>query len=366
MSLYDYLQMKLEDNLEPTYQDCQFLIKNLCLSLKKLHEINILHTDLKLDNILTNHYSDNIKDIKNYVETLNLGQKYETLLKCNTPDDLDEKNKNKRKMIKRKIKNKTNKQITLFVQDKMKEFKNKSVESEDDLNEIINSNDYFEENNNTKRQKTDNDKGIQNNGNDIVDNENNENNEDNEDNDIKKQIIRNDNILNDNFNIILSDLSNALTERDVEDDEEFQIRSYRSPENILGIKYSKRSESWAVGCVLWDILTTDCLFEPNLKQKNIDKDREQLALMEKYLGKISKDITMECPRTWELYEDSGKIIKNKKVKRVELDNLLREKRPDLLDEEINNLCRFLKKTWYYNYSSRLTPEELLKDEFLNI
>ena len=88
--------------------------------------------------------------------------------------------------------------------------------------------------------------------------------------------------------------------------------------------------------------------------------------METYLGKINKEITMECPRSYDLYENTGKIIKNKKIKRMELNEHLASIRDDLTEEEIEQICTFLKKTWYYNHLKRLTAEELLKDDFLNI
>ena len=56
--------------------------------------------------------------------------------------------------------------------------------------------------------------------------------------------------------------------------------------------------------------------------------------METYLGKINKDIIMECPRSYELYEDTGNIIKNKKIKRMELNEHLSSIRDDLSEEEI--------------------------------
>ncbi len=41
--------------------------------------------------------------------------------------------------------------------------------------------------------------------------------------------------------------------------------------------------------LLWEILTSERIFEPKLNQPSIDRDREQLQLMETYLGKINKD-----------------------------------------------------------------------------
>lgn len=322
-SLHDYICDKEENDMKLSYQDIRSIMKKITYSVSKLHELNILHTDLKMDNLLTNVF-ENYPGLSQFLSNIDIPTIYYKYLKCNTPDDILERNKNRRKIIKRKIKTKTQNQISEYFNIKLKEYFN-SIDSN------------------------------QNNDSDSTDNSQNLN-----------QIDESASILENDFKLILTDLSNATIEKDIIDDEPYQIRAYRSAENILGIKYNIRSESWALGCILWEILTGEKIFEPNLNQNSIDRDREQLAIMETYLGKINKEITMECPRSYELYEDNGKIIKNKKIKRMELNEHLSSIRDDLSETQIEQICTFLKKTWYYNHIKRLTAEELLKDDFLNI
>ena len=316
-SLDNYICDKEEQNLKFNYQDIRKLMKKIVYSISKLHELNILHTDLKMDNLLTNVY-DKYQGLQEYLNDLDLESVYQKYLKCNTPDDISDKNKSRRKMIKRRIKNRTCNQLTEYFNMKMEEYDKKNSEI------VIESLDNIT----LPEPET--------------------------------------TILEPDLNIILTDLSNAIIEKDIIEDEQYQIRAYRSSENILGIRYSVRSESWAIGCILWEILTSERIFEPKLNQPSIDRDREQLQLMETYLGKINKDITMDCPRSWELYDETGKIIKRKKTKRLELEDYLASIRDDLSTEEIHTICTFLKKTWYYNHLKRLTAEELLKDDFLNV
>lgn len=322
-SLHDYICDKEENDMKLSYQDIRSIMKKITYSVSKLHELNILHTDLKMDNLLTNVF-ENYPGLSQFLANIDISTIYYKYLKCNTPDDILERNKNRRKIIKRKIKTKTQNQISEYLNIKL--------------------NDYFSSIDSN-----------QNNDSDSTDNSQNLN-----------QIDESASILENDFKLVLTDLSNATIEKDIIDDEPYQIRAYRSAENILGIKYNIRSESWALGCILWEILTGEKIFEPNLNQNSIDRDREQLAIMETYLGQINKEITMECPRSYELYEDTGKIIKNKKIKRMELNEHLAGIRDDLSEIQIEQICTFLKKTWYYNHLKRLTAEELLKDEFLNI
>jgi len=316
-SLYDYICDKEELNLRFNYHDMRIIMKKIVHSISKLHELNILHTDLKMDNLLTNVY-DKYQGLHAYLKSLELGLVHQKYLKCNTPDDISDRNKSRRKIIKKKIKTRTHNQLTEFFNSKMVEY---DTQNSDFKTESLDS---------------------------------------------IKLPEPETTILESDFNIILTDLSNAIIEKDIIDDEHYQVRAYRSAENILGVKYSVRSESWAIGCILWEILTSEKIFEPKLNQPSIDRDREQLQLMETYLGKINKDITMDCPRSWELYDNTGKIINRKKTKRVELEKYLSTIRDDLSTEEIQSICTFLKKTWYYNHLKRLTAEELLKDDFLNI
>lgn len=63
---------------------------------------------------------------------------------------------------------------------------------------------------------------------------------------------------------------------------EIQDRIYRCPEVILDFKYNYASDMWAVGCVVFELLTGYPLFMPNSEPLN--KDLNHLFLMEKILG----------------------------------------------------------------------------------
>mgnify|MGYP001284266667 CR=1 FL=1 len=163
---------------------------------------------------------------------------------------------------------------------------------------------------------------------------------------------------------ILTDYSNAIPLNDIDEEDMFQIRAYRSPEDILGFKYSYKSELWAVGCIMWDLLTDDYIFEPELEGSTLSRDRKQLALMEKYLGRMPKDLSLECERSYDLYEQSGRIKKNRKVEKDNLENVLILCRDDLTEKELTDTCDFLRKIWTYDPKLRMNINQVLNDEFL--
>jgi len=74
--------------------------------------------------------------------------------------------------------------------------------------------------------------------------------------------------------------------------EEIQTRQYRAPEVILGIKYSTSVDMWSVGCLAFELLTGDLLFEPK-DGDSYDKDDDHLAQMIEVLGRIPKKIRLE-------------------------------------------------------------------------
>lgn len=44
--------------------------------------------------------------------------------------------------------------------------------------------------------------------------------------------------------------------------EDIQTRQYRSPEVILGGKYNESADMWSLGCLVFELLTGDFLFDP--------------------------------------------------------------------------------------------------------
>ena len=64
------------------------------------------------------------------------------------------------------------------------------------------------------------------------------------------------------------------------------IRSYRPPENIMNSFYNEKADIWSLGCIIYELLTSEYLFDVDRELGYNDKNRQHLAQMEEMFGKI--------------------------------------------------------------------------------
>jgi serine/threonine-protein kinase SRPK3 len=369
-----YLGMSLSDVMKDKEQislsECKYIIKQILISLSELHQNQIVHTDLKLDNILSTYYFENNTEFIEWFKILNIINQYKSLYVLNSPPEekMLSLDKNKRKMMKRKIRKRTFNALSIYVKKQLTNYEPKIIGlNEVDLNihniSLDNSSNFVEEDNknNDKKQEQQEQEEfkslnqIEKINIDELEKTSKEKSEQQKTDysyDIEK------------IKFILTDYSNATYISDIDEEDMFQIRAYRSPEDILGFKYSYKSELWAVGCIMWDLLTDDYIFEPELEGSSLSRDRKQLALMEKYLGRMPKDMSLECDRSNDLYESSGRIKKNRKIDKENLENILVLCRDDLTEKELTDTCNFLRKIWTYDPKLRMNINQVLNDGFL--
>jgi serine/threonine protein kinase len=90
----------------------------------------------------------------------------------------------------------------------------------------------------------------------------------------------------DRYSFKVVDLGNACwIHKHFTDD--VQTRQYRSPEVILGARWGPKIDVWSIGCIAWELLTGDFLFDPkNSTNKGYEKDDDHLALIIERCGGI--------------------------------------------------------------------------------
>lgn len=77
--------------------------------------------------------------------------------------------------------------------------------------------------------------------------------------------------------------------------DQIQTRQYRSPEIILGYKkWGASTDLWSVGCMIFELITGDYLFDPH-DGKHYDRDDDHMAQIVELLGSFpSKEYLSQC------------------------------------------------------------------------
>lgn len=220
ISLLDVINDIYENKYTLFVTNIKFMFRQIINGFRELHNIGIIHADIKPDNILLDILPHNITTLNSILKELNIKDLYITIFNSLVPQDYNTFNKNKKKMVKRKIKMRTLKGIRDYL---------------------------FEKNIFTKFEKKHTENNI---------------------------VMYNPKLIQEHrFNIKIIDFSNSEFEDNISQNEIY-IRSYRPLENIININYTKKSEIWAIGCLFYEFLTGINLFEikkrVNETEKNID------------------------------------------------------------------------------------------------
>ena len=130
--------------------------------------------------------------------------------------------------------------------------------------------------------------------------------------------------INQDTEVIIIDLGNAFSLARQEVD--IQTRYYQAPEILLDLKYTHKCEYWSIGCLLYEIATTELLFDPILDKGKKYHDCHHLYLMQNLLGKMPQNMIDCSDKKNRLYQKNG-LVKN-----------FEEQVPESLNEKIlNNL-----------------------------
>ena len=272
--------------------------------LDELHTNNIIHGDLKLENIMIKQHNKTIEHILEVLTTLELEKQYDTLIEDNIPKNYAEFDKNKKKNIKRKIKGRASKILGDTIKTKLESL----TTGETIIDETFKLNE----------------------------------------NDIVCKII---------------DLGNSEI-LGINNDDEIMIRSYRPPENIMNNFYNEKADIWAMGCLSYELFTGDYLFDIDRDGDDNEKDRDHLHQMYEILGNIPKEYSMDCEFSNDLFDEHGSILNMNKCDYTTLESILITDYK--LDEHSSNeITCFLKKQLDYNIKTRCSSKQLMDDEWLN-
>eukprot|EP00441_Pelagodinium_beii_P028007 CAMPEP_0197658630 /NCGR_PEP_ID=MMETSP1338-20131121/45347_1 /TAXON_ID=43686 ORGANISM="Pelagodinium beii, Strain RCC1491" /NCGR_SAMPLE_ID=MMETSP1338 /ASSEMBLY_ACC=CAM_ASM_000754 /LENGTH=603 /DNA_ID=CAMNT_0043235249 /DNA_START=68 /DNA_END=1876 /DNA_ORIENTATION=+ len=160
----------------------------------------------------------------------------------------------------------------------------------------------------------------------------------------------------------LADFGNGIrVNKPVTDD--IQTRQYRSPEVIIGAKWDETADVWSAACMFFELATGDFLFDPRTGD-DWDRDEDHLALIAELLGGLPpKEYALSGKYSKDFFLNSGKLKHIKNLKLWPLEEVLKEKY-QFSKEDASEVSSFLMKMLAWEPANRQSASEALKHSWV--
>eukprot|EP00934_Nitzschia_sp_Nitz4_P006577 Nitzschia sp. Nitz4//scaffold11_size288233//114917//118175//NITZ4_000767-RA/size288233-augustus-gene-0.132-mRNA-1//-1//CDS//3329534053//6567//frame0 len=160
---------------------------------------------------------------------------------------------------------------------------------------------------------------------------------------------------------VIVDLGNACwTYRHFSED--IQTRQYRAPEVIVGSKYDTSADMWSLGCMTFELLTGDLLFDPRAGD-DYDRDEDHLAMFQELLGKMPKGLALAGNYSKQFFDKKGNLKHIKNLKFWSIREVLMEKY-HFSKEDAQSVEDFMKPLLDFDPRSRSTALDALRSKWL--
>lgn len=163
------------------------------------------------------------------------------------------------------------------------------------------------------------------------------------------------------FNVKLIDFANACWTNKLFQNY-FQPQSYKAPECVLGINETPAVDVWALGCITFELITGEKLFQPK-KNKNLSQNEEHLAQITELLGNFPPEFGLAGSHSKRYFDSTGSLKKNPVLSFLDLrETLIKVYRGK--EAEAESLADFLSQMLHWCPHQRSTPWQLLQHPWL--
>lgn len=160
---------------------------------------------------------------------------------------------------------------------------------------------------------------------------------------------------------VVVDLGNACwTHRHFSED--IQTRQYRAPEVLVGHKYDTAADIWSLGCMCFELLTGDLLFDPR-EGPDYDRDEDHLAMIQELVGKMPKKMACTGKYSKNYFDRKGNLKHIKQLKFWPIQDVLHEKY-HFPQKEAKEVAEFMLPLLQYDSKQRSTALQCLKSPWL--
>ncbi|KAJ3212725.1 serine/threonine protein kinase, CMGC group [Dinochytrium kinnereticum] len=143
---------------------------------------------------------------------------------------------------------------------------------------------------------------------------------------------------------------------------DIQTRQYRSPEAILGAKYDRSADMWSVGCMTFELLTGDYLFDPQPGSR-YTKDDDHVAQIVELLGHFPKSVALSGKYSSEIFNRRGELRHIHKLRYWRLNDVLHEKY-HFSREDADMIAEFILPMIEIPPEKRATAAEMLDNPWI--
>ena len=360
-NLYDIIKYyKYKNKNVFTIDTIISIIKQLLNAIAICDKLDIIHTDIKPENLLVQGLSTKMQQIQKLFKVGDIDKIFQTKKKL-----FYKKNKNKKKFDQDKLYQKV-----------VLDYVNKLFV---DLEKNYKNNDKSDNNDNKSDNKSDNDNN-DNKSNETIETQSIDSEQTYDSYNISSSeessilskpdvylSINIDNINDGNLTIKLADFGSAQKNGEIV--RIAQTRHYRAPEILLRCKYDNKCDIWSVGCLMFELLTGHVLFDPK-KTCEYSTNKNHIIKMYELFGPMPKNVINSSLNKKYYFNNDHTVKTNCNIKSKNIELVLNEyELYNSLNIDINkknNIIEFLNSCFTYESQNRLSAIELLNHKLFQI